>query len=111
MLAGISAAGYRHVGWHVDGEDWKDDCTPEALASTVLDGSRRAGNGAVVLLHAWPASTPEAVRLVLEAGSREGMAFVGIDELGVKQVEPCVRGRACSNRRYRRPRAVMPRRL
>jgi len=87
VLAGISAAGYRHVGWHVDGEDWKDDCTPEALASTVLDGIRRAGNGAVVLLHAWPASTPEAVRLVLEAGSREGIAFVGIDELGVAPVE------------------------
>ena len=87
VMAGISAAGYRHVGWHVDGEDWQDDCTPEALASTVLDGIRRTGNGAVVLLHAWPASTPEAVGLVLEAGSREGMEFVGIDELGVAPVE------------------------
>ena len=87
VLAGLEAVGYRHVGWHVDGEDWQDDCTSEALASTVLDGIRSAGNGAVVLLHAWPAATPEAVRLVLEASSREGIAFVGIDELGVAPVE------------------------
>jgi len=86
VLAGLEAVGYRHVGWHVDGEDWQDDCTSEALASTVLDGIRGAGDGAVVLLHAWPTATPEAVRLVLEASSREGIAFVGIDELGVAPV-------------------------
>jgi peptidoglycan-N-acetylglucosamine deacetylase len=86
VLAGLEARGYRHVGWHVDGEDWQDTCTPEALASTVLDGIRGAGNGAVVLLHAWPAATPEAVRLVLEASSRDGIAFVGIDELGAPPV-------------------------
>ena len=87
VLAGLEAVGYRHVSWHVDGEDWLDGCTPDALASAVLDGVRGTGDGAVVLLHAWPAPTPAAVRLVLEAGSREGIAFVGIDELGVAPVE------------------------
>jgi peptidoglycan-N-acetylglucosamine deacetylase len=87
VLAGLDAAGYRHVGWHVDGEDWLDGCTPDALASTVLDGVLRTGDGAVVLLHAWPAPTPEAVRLVLETGLHEGIAFVGIDELGVSPIE------------------------
>ena len=77
----LEAAGYRHVGWHVDGEDWADGVTAEGLAEAVLDGIVRAGDGAVVLLHAWPTPTPGAVERILATGAARGVAFVGIDQL------------------------------
>jgi len=88
VLAGLDAAGYRHVGWHVDAEDWQDGASPDRLVEVVLEGVRATGDGAVVLLHAWPEPTPSAVERLVELASREGIAFVGIDELG----EPPVAG-------------------
>ena len=42
VLGAIAAAGYRHVGWHVDGEDWADGVTAEGLERRVREGIRAA---------------------------------------------------------------------
>ena len=86
VLAGISAAGYRHVGWHLDTQDWLETLTSEELERSIRDGVRDAGDGAVVLLHGWPAATPRAVERVLAAASTDGVRYVRIDELGVPPI-------------------------
>lgn len=80
VLAVIAAAGYRHVGWHVEVEDWEPARTPEAIAADAVAGIRQHGDGAVLLLHTWPGGTVEALPLVLEE-LREGTRFVTVDAL------------------------------
>jgi peptidoglycan-N-acetylglucosamine deacetylase len=56
---------YRHVGWDVVAEDWEPSRTADDLVRDVVAGTRAAGDGAVVLLHAWPASTLDALPGIL----------------------------------------------
>ena len=80
VLAVIAAAGYRHVGWHVEVEDWEPARTPEAIATDAVAGIRQHGGGAVLLLHTWPGGTVDALPLVLE-DLHEGTRFVTVDAL------------------------------
>jgi peptidoglycan/xylan/chitin deacetylase (PgdA/CDA1 family) len=80
VLAVITAAGYRHVGWHVEVEDWEPARTPEAIAADAVAGIRQHGDGAVLLLHTWPGGTVEALPLVLK-DLHEGTRFVTVDAL------------------------------
>ena len=80
VLAVIAAAGYRHVGWHVEVEDWEPARTPEAIAADAVSGIRQHGDGAVLLLHTWPGGTAEALPLVLE-DLQVGTRFVTVDAL------------------------------
>ena len=54
LLGRARGRGYRHVGWHVDAEDWEPGRTATSIAAIVVDGALRHGDGAVVLLHTWP---------------------------------------------------------
>ncbi len=67
----LRAQRYGHVGWDVVAEDWEPDRPPAQVARDVLSGVTAAGDGAVVLLHAWPGSTLEAMPELLR-GLREG---------------------------------------
>jgi peptidoglycan-N-acetylglucosamine deacetylase len=87
VLGAIAAAGYRHVGWHVNPEDWAEDATVDGLEGRIREGVRGTGDGAVVLLHGWPAATPTVVERLLASAEDDGVAYVGIDELGVSPVE------------------------
>jgi peptidoglycan/xylan/chitin deacetylase (PgdA/CDA1 family) len=73
---------YRHVGWDVVGEDWEPSRTPEVIAGEVVDSVRAVGDGAVVLLHTWPASAGEAVEVILAALAGHGARFVTVAALG-----------------------------
>lgn len=86
VLDALAAAGYRHVGWHVDPEDWHEGATVPELEQRIRDGIGRHGNGAVVLLHAWPAATPIVVERLLASAADDGIDYVRIDELGVEPV-------------------------
>ena len=77
----IRAAGYRHVGWHVDPNDWDDARSAEDVERAVLEGVRAHGNGAVVLLHGWPATTALALPKLVGELRDEGARLVGVDEL------------------------------
>ena len=83
VLGAIAAAGYRHVGWQVDSEDLAEGATAEELEGRVREGIRGVGDGAVVLMHGWPAVTPTVVERLLASAEDDGVAYVGIDELGV----------------------------
>ena len=73
--------GYRDVHWHVELEDWEPSRTKAAIARDAIDGTRRHGDGAVVLLHTWPNAhrgrAPTIVRVLAARGSR----FVRLDDL------------------------------
>jgi peptidoglycan/xylan/chitin deacetylase (PgdA/CDA1 family) len=77
----IRTAGYRHVGWHVDPNDWDDARSAEDVESAVLKGVRAHGGGAIVLLHGWPASTALALPKIVSGLRSEGARLVGLDEL------------------------------
>jgi hypothetical protein len=47
-------------------EDWEPGRTADDLVRDVVAGASAAGDGAVVLLHAWPASTLDALPGILE---------------------------------------------
>ena len=82
VLGGLASGGYRHVGWHVNPEDWRQGLDATELERLVREGVQEAGDGAIVLLHAWPEVTPRAVERVLAAASDDGVTYVSIDDLG-----------------------------
>jgi peptidoglycan/xylan/chitin deacetylase (PgdA/CDA1 family) len=82
VLAALSELGYRHVGWDVDPFDWEEERTPEELEQRVREGVRRHGDGAIVLLHAWPRVTAERLPALLDGLREDGANLVAVDELG-----------------------------
>jgi peptidoglycan/xylan/chitin deacetylase (PgdA/CDA1 family) len=80
VLAALAAAGYRHVGWHVEVEDWEPTRTPQAIAAHAIEGIRRHGSGTVLLLHTWPGGTVDALPRVLD-DLPDGTRFVTVDAL------------------------------
>jgi peptidoglycan/xylan/chitin deacetylase (PgdA/CDA1 family) len=82
VLAAIERAGYRHVGWDVDTNDWEPGRTPAEMIVTVLDGVRANGDGAIVLTHSWPDVTAAAIGELVNRLHEDGSVLVGVDELG-----------------------------
>ncbi len=81
VLAAIAAAGYRHIGWDVDGQDWQIGLTATTLESEVVGATVEHGDGAIVLLHGWPTPTSEALPGIVARLRDEGAMFVRVDEL------------------------------
>jgi peptidoglycan-N-acetylglucosamine deacetylase len=79
ITTALSGLGYRHVSWDVIPFDWERP--PSAVETGVVEGAVAAGDGAVVLLHTWPASTGAALPAILRRLTHAGATFVGVDEL------------------------------
>jgi peptidoglycan-N-acetylglucosamine deacetylase len=77
----LAEVGYRDVGWHLSPEDWEPWRTVADVVKDALAGIDAHGDGVVVLLHTWPASTVDAVSEILEGLAGRGARAVGIDEL------------------------------
>jgi peptidoglycan/xylan/chitin deacetylase (PgdA/CDA1 family) len=75
VLNALDSLGYRHVGWDVDPRDWDETRTVDELVKFVV-----AGEG-IVLLHAWPTVTADALGPVIAGLRDRGAEFVGVDEL------------------------------
>jgi peptidoglycan/xylan/chitin deacetylase (PgdA/CDA1 family) len=82
VQAAVRAAGYRHVGWHVGVEDWDPAKSAATIEHQVVEGTLAHGDGAVVLLHAWPTATREAIGAIAGRLRDAGATFVTIDALG-----------------------------
>jgi len=81
MAAGLSSLGYRNVGWHVDPNDWDPARTAQDVEETVVRGALAHGDGAIVLLHAWPATTAQALPRILARLGDADARLVTLDEL------------------------------
>ncbi|HLY14539.1 MAG TPA: polysaccharide deacetylase family protein [Candidatus Limnocylindrales bacterium] len=79
IVGALAGLGYRTIGWDVVPEDWEQPAA--AVEARVVDGVTAFGDGAVVLLHAWPASTGTALPAILARLAGAGARFVGLDEL------------------------------
>jgi peptidoglycan-N-acetylglucosamine deacetylase len=77
---------YRHVGWDVVAEDWERGRTADDVVRDVVVGARAAGDGAVVLLHAWPASTLEALPGILLGLGDVGADLVTVADLAERDL-------------------------
>jgi peptidoglycan-N-acetylglucosamine deacetylase len=81
VVMALRRQGYRHVGWDVVGEDWEPDRTAEDLVRDVLKGVEAASDGAVVLLHAWPTTTLEALPAIVDGLRTSGAELVTVAAL------------------------------
>jgi peptidoglycan/xylan/chitin deacetylase (PgdA/CDA1 family) len=81
VLAAIEAEGYRNVHWGVEPGDWQPEKTADDVVRLTLEGVRELGDGAIVLLHTWPASTADATPRIVEALREDGWAFATLDEV------------------------------
>jgi peptidoglycan-N-acetylglucosamine deacetylase len=81
VLAALAAMGYRNVHWDVLADDWENEATGPDVEEAVVRGCLQHGDGAVVLLHAWPGPTLAALPGVVSRLRAEGATFVRIDEV------------------------------
>jgi len=81
VVSVLSALGYRVVSQHVVPRDWEPRARVEDQVARTLDGVRAHGDGAIVLLHGWPAATAAALPTVLDRLAEHGATFVGVDEV------------------------------
>jgi peptidoglycan/xylan/chitin deacetylase (PgdA/CDA1 family) len=81
VLAVLAELGYRHIGEDVVLEDWEPARTGPLLAADALRETPAAGDGAVVLFHAWPPGTLDALPAIIDGLRALGAAFVRIDAL------------------------------
>jgi peptidoglycan-N-acetylglucosamine deacetylase len=81
LARALASSGYRHVGWHVDPNDWDAARTAEDVERVVIEETVGRGTDTIVLLHAWPATTAEALPKIIARLKGEGARFVGVDEI------------------------------
>jgi peptidoglycan/xylan/chitin deacetylase (PgdA/CDA1 family) len=81
LLGALGALGYRDIGSDVVLEDWEPHRTGRQLATDALRDTPAFGDGAVVLFHAWPPGTLDALPAIVSGLRDLGAVFVGVDEL------------------------------
>jgi peptidoglycan-N-acetylglucosamine deacetylase len=81
VVMALRRQGYRHVGWDVVAEDWEPERAAADVVGDVVAGVRAAGDGAVVLLHAWPARTLDALPDVIGELRIAASEFVTVADL------------------------------
>jgi len=91
VLGCLSSLGYRDfefdvpstVDGHVVVGDWHPGQTGASVARWVVDGILGHGDGAVVVLHSWPAATLAALPEIVMRLRHAGASFVRLDEIGL----------------------------
>ena len=81
VLGILDDLGYRDIGQDVNLEDWEPHRTGAAIAADALRLVPAAGDPAVVLFHAWPPGTLDALPVLIDGLRERGATFVRIDEL------------------------------
>jgi peptidoglycan/xylan/chitin deacetylase (PgdA/CDA1 family) len=86
VLAALARAGYQNVHWDVDCEDWDPAHDASSVERAIVDGTLAHGDGAIVLLHAWPDATLGAIGRIVSRLREAGATFVTIDALVTRSV-------------------------
>lgn len=81
VLEALVARGYRNIHWDVAVEDWEDDRQATGVENDAVDRVLRHGDGAIVLLHTWPAPTVAALPRIIERLRANGARFVTVAEV------------------------------
>jgi peptidoglycan/xylan/chitin deacetylase (PgdA/CDA1 family) len=80
VLDALAVRGYRNVHWDVAVEDWEDDRQATGVENDAVDRVLGNGDGAIVLLHTWPAPTVAALPRIIERLRAKGARFVTVAE-------------------------------
>jgi peptidoglycan/xylan/chitin deacetylase (PgdA/CDA1 family) len=78
----LRRAGYGHITWTVDPQDWRSTATATSIRRHVLDAVR---DGSVILLHDGSANAPRTIEALpgIVRGIRErGLCFALLDDVG-----------------------------
>jgi peptidoglycan/xylan/chitin deacetylase (PgdA/CDA1 family) len=86
VLGVLESLGYQDVYWDVDPEDWQDTQTPQGVESAVMAGIEAAGEAAVVLLHTWPAPTPQSLPALIARVRGMGATLTTVDRMPLPAV-------------------------
>jgi peptidoglycan/xylan/chitin deacetylase (PgdA/CDA1 family) len=81
VLGVLSALGYRDIGQDVILEDWEPHRTGALMSADAIRLIPGAGDPAVVLFHAWPPGTLDALAPLVDGLRALGATFVRLDEL------------------------------
>lgn len=81
VLGILDELGYRNIGQDVVLEDWEPHRTGPALTADALRAAPAAGDPAVILFHAWPSGTLDALPGLIDGLRAMGARFVRIDEI------------------------------
>ena len=81
ILGLLAELGYRNVFYQVVVKDWEPWRSGEDVEGDAVQGALDHGDGAVVLLHTWPAPTADAVSGIVRRLQRSGVQLVGVDQL------------------------------
>jgi peptidoglycan/xylan/chitin deacetylase (PgdA/CDA1 family) len=81
VLGALAGLGYREIGADVILEDWEPYRTGPLLAADAIRDTPAAGDGAIVLFHAWPPGTLDGLPAIIDGLRERGATFVGIDDL------------------------------
>jgi peptidoglycan/xylan/chitin deacetylase (PgdA/CDA1 family) len=81
VLATLAGLGYRDIGADIVLEDWEPERTGPLMTADALRDIPAFGDGAVVLFHAWPPGTLDALPAIIDGLRRLGATFVRVDEL------------------------------
>jgi peptidoglycan/xylan/chitin deacetylase (PgdA/CDA1 family) len=81
ILGLLEEFGYRNVYYQVVVDDWEPWRTGEEVERDAVGAALEHGDGAVVLLHTWPAPTAEAVPGIIRGLRASGAELVGVDAL------------------------------
>jgi peptidoglycan/xylan/chitin deacetylase (PgdA/CDA1 family) len=81
VLRIVERLGYRDIGQDVVLEDWEPERTGPVLLADGLRAVPAVGDPAVVLFHAWPPGTLDALPELIDKLRHLGARFVRIDEL------------------------------
>jgi peptidoglycan/xylan/chitin deacetylase (PgdA/CDA1 family) len=69
-----------------------DRCTPREVEDAAVSGALAAGESAIILLHAWPASVPAALPAIIRRLREAGSEFVTLDDFHPAALSASVRG-------------------
>lgn len=81
VLGILGGLGYREVPSDIVLEDWEPARTGAAIAADAIAAVSAAGDGAIVLFHAWPPQTLDALPAIVDGLRANGAAFVDVAQL------------------------------
>jgi len=81
VLGILGELGYRDIDADVVLEDWEPARTGPLLAADALRETPAVGDGAVLLFHAWPPGTLDALPAIIDGLRGLGASFVRVDAL------------------------------
>lgn len=78
VMSAVKEAGFKHVGWHIDTEDWKASARPTLQARMLKQICQ--SKGGIILFHDIQAHTVENLKKWIQAIKAEGHKIVGLDK-------------------------------